>query len=144
VIENNRPPAGEDGDLRATLAALDPPARDKLRRVLIHDQGDRDEIAMQLLRYRDSVGDGWANIVDMLTMYVEERRKVVRLLGEIGAQQGAKPAASSSSSPCRTTAVLTCRRTGRLVSPWSGVWWLRMATSEVGRGRLSVRHLSRR
>ena len=88
MIENNRPPAGEDGDLRA---ALDPPARDKLRRVLIHDQGDRDEIAMQLLRYRDSVGDGWANIVDMLTMYVEERRKVVRLLGEIGAQQGAKP-----------------------------------------------------
>ena len=56
--------------------------------MLIHDQGDRDEIAMQLLRYRDSVGDGWANIVDMLTMYVEERRKVVRLLGEIGAQQG--------------------------------------------------------
>ena len=38
MIENNRPSAGEDGDLRAALGALDPPARDKLRRVLIPDQ----------------------------------------------------------------------------------------------------------
>ena len=45
----------EDADLRAALAALDPPARDALRRVLIRDQADRDAIAMQLLRYRDDV-----------------------------------------------------------------------------------------
>ncbi len=58
MIENNRPPeAGEDGDLRAALAALDPPARDKLRRVLIRDQADRDAIASDLLRYRDERGD---------------------------------------------------------------------------------------
>jgi len=42
-----------DADLRAVLAWLDPKARDDLRRVLIHDQADRDAIASQLLRYRD-------------------------------------------------------------------------------------------
>jgi hypothetical protein len=83
VTENNRPPAGEDGDLRAALAGLDPPARDKLRRVLIHDQADRDAIASTLLRYRDGHGDDWADIIDLLTMHPEARRKVVRLLGEI-------------------------------------------------------------
>ena len=85
MIENNRPPAGEDGDLRAALAALDPPARDKLRRVLIRDQADRDAISSDLLRYRDGHGDDCADIIDMLTMYPEERRKVVRALGELEA-----------------------------------------------------------
>jgi hypothetical protein len=42
-------------------------------------------ISSQLLRYRDGHGDDWADIIDMLTMYPEERRRVVRLLGEIGA-----------------------------------------------------------
>jgi hypothetical protein len=43
-------------DLRALLQELDPTARDDLRRVLIHDQADRDAIASQLLRYRDGHG----------------------------------------------------------------------------------------
>jgi hypothetical protein len=64
---------------------LDPLGRDALRRVLIHDQTDRDAIASQLLRYRDGHGDDWADIIDMLTMYPEERRRVVRLLAEIDA-----------------------------------------------------------
>jgi hypothetical protein len=68
VIEKNRPPTGEDGDLRAALAGLDPKARDTFRRVLIHDEADRDAIAAQLLRYRDERGSR-ADIVDMLTMY---------------------------------------------------------------------------
>lgn len=72
-------------DLRAALTALDPKARDTLRRVLIRDQADRDEISRQLLRYRDAVGDELADIIDMLTMHREERRKVVRLLGELEA-----------------------------------------------------------
>jgi len=38
------------------------------------------------LRYRDGRGDDWADIIDMLTMHPEERRKVVRLLGEIEAR----------------------------------------------------------
>ena len=40
-------------DLRALLLALDPKARNDLRRALIHDHPDRDAIASQLLRYRD-------------------------------------------------------------------------------------------
>jgi hypothetical protein len=35
-----------------------------------------------LLRYRDGHGDDRADIIDMLTMHPEERRRVVRLLGE--------------------------------------------------------------
>jgi hypothetical protein len=65
----------DDADLRALLETLDPKARDDLRRVLIHDQADRDAIASQLLRYRDGHGDDWADIIDMLTMYPEARRE---------------------------------------------------------------------
>jgi len=72
-------------DLRALLETLDPKARDTLRRVLIHDQADRDAISSRLLRYRDDRGDDWADIIDMLTMHPEERRKVARVLGEIEA-----------------------------------------------------------
>jgi len=39
--------------------------------VLIHDRADRDAIASQLLRYRDERGDGWADIIDRLTMHPE-------------------------------------------------------------------------
>jgi hypothetical protein len=77
--------AGNDMDLRSLLETLDPKARDDLRRVLIHDQADRDAVSSQLLRYRDGHGDDWADIIDILTMYPEERRRVVRLLGEIEA-----------------------------------------------------------
>ena len=76
----------EDADLRAALAALDPPLHDAFRRVLIRDRADRDAIASELLRYRDSAGDELAEIIDTLTMHPEERRKVVRLLSEIEAQ----------------------------------------------------------
>ena len=76
----------DDADLRTLLATLNPRSRDTLRRVLIRDQADRDEIAMQLLRYRDAVGDELADIIDMLAMHPDERRKVVRFLGEIGAE----------------------------------------------------------
>jgi hypothetical protein len=74
-----------DPDLRTLLETLDPLRRDALRRVLIHDQSDRDAIASQLLRYREGRGDDWADIIDMLTMYPDARRQVVRLLGEIEA-----------------------------------------------------------
>jgi hypothetical protein len=73
-------------DLRAVLETLDPPARDTLRRVLIHDQADRDAIASRLLRYRDGRSDDWADIIDMLTMHPEERRRVARMLGELEAE----------------------------------------------------------
>ena len=76
-----------DADLRAVLETLDPKARDDLRRVLIHDQADRDAVASQLLRYRDGHGDDWADIVDLLTMCPKSRRKVVRILAEIDAEK---------------------------------------------------------
>jgi hypothetical protein len=72
---------------RHAIAPQDPQsqARATLPRVLSHDQADRDAIASQLLRYRDERGGDRANIIDMLTMHPEERRKVARLLGEIDA-----------------------------------------------------------
>ena len=78
-----------DDGLRTLLTTLDPKARDDLRRALIRDQADRDAIASQLLRYRDGHGDDWADIIDMLTMHPEERRRVVRFLAGIDvADQG--------------------------------------------------------
>jgi hypothetical protein len=67
-----------DGDtqLRAFLQTLDPKARDDLRRVLIREHADRDDIASQLMRYRDENGQRWADIIDMLTMYPDVRRQV--------------------------------------------------------------------
>jgi hypothetical protein len=44
-----------EADLRAILETLDPNARLAFRRVLIHDQGDRDAISSDLLRYREYV-----------------------------------------------------------------------------------------
>jgi hypothetical protein len=67
------------------LSTLDPKARDALRNVLIRDQADRDAIASHLLRYRDQNGDDWADIIDMLTMHPDARRRVVRILGELEA-----------------------------------------------------------
>ena len=72
-------------DLPDLLSTLSPNARDDLRRVLIHDQADRDAIASQLLRYRDERGDDWADIIDVLTMYPDARRRLVRVLGELEA-----------------------------------------------------------
>ncbi len=63
-----------------------PKARDTRRRVLIHDQGDRDAIASQRLRYRDERGDDWADIIDMPTIHPETRRNVARILGKIEAE----------------------------------------------------------
>jgi len=70
------------------LSGLDPVLRDHLRNVLIRDQADRDAIASKLLRYRDGHGDDWADIVDLLTMWPDARREVVRVLGEIQADNG--------------------------------------------------------
>jgi hypothetical protein len=71
-----------EASLRAVLETLDPKARGDLRRVLIHDQADRDAVAAQLLRYRDGRGDDWADIIDMLTLYPETRRRWRGCLGK--------------------------------------------------------------
>jgi hypothetical protein len=74
-------------DLGFVLVSLDPKARNMLRRVLIHDQADRDAISSDLLRHCDQRGDDSADIIDMLTMYPEARRTVVRMLSEIDASE---------------------------------------------------------
>ena len=38
-----------------------------------------------MTRYRDQNGQDWADIIEMLSMHPKARRKVVRLLSEIGA-----------------------------------------------------------
>jgi hypothetical protein len=38
-----------------------------------------------LMRYRDQNGQDWADIIDLLMMYPDARREVVRVLGEIDA-----------------------------------------------------------
>jgi hypothetical protein len=70
--------------LTELLQQLTPTAREHLRDVLIRDQPDRDAIA-ELLRYGDANGDGWADMIDSLTMYPDARRTVVWLLAEIDA-----------------------------------------------------------
>jgi hypothetical protein len=78
-------PSDASGGLRALLQTLDPKTRDDLRRVLIRDQADRDAISSHLMRYRDQNGQDWADIIDLLTMYPEARRRLVRLLAELSA-----------------------------------------------------------
>jgi hypothetical protein len=72
-------------DLRALLTGMTPYARETLRHVLVMDQPDRDVVAAELLRYRDSAGDEMADVIDLLTLYPEARRQVIRLLAEIDA-----------------------------------------------------------
>ena len=67
--------AVDDDGLRFLLLTLSPTARDNLRRALILDQPDRDAIAAELLRYGDANGDGWADVIDTLTMYPDVRRR---------------------------------------------------------------------
>jgi cytochrome oxidase Cu insertion factor (SCO1/SenC/PrrC family) len=76
----------DDHHLRTLLETLDPKARDDLRRVLIHDDADRDTISSRLMRYRDQNGQDWADIIDFLTMWPDARRQVVRVLAEIDAK----------------------------------------------------------
>jgi hypothetical protein len=77
----------DDDALRDLLGMLSPAAREHLRSVLIRDQADRDAIASSLLRYRDHRGNDWADIIDMLTMDSDARRRVVRVLGEMEATE---------------------------------------------------------
>jgi hypothetical protein len=42
---------------------------------------------MRRMRYRDEIGQDWADIIDTLTMHPEGRRQVARVLGEIDASR---------------------------------------------------------
>lgn len=75
----------DDADLRSTFRRLPPAARTDLRRLVFSDQADRDRIAEQLLRRRTPGAADLADLIDMLSIDDEARRKVVRVLGEIEA-----------------------------------------------------------
>ena len=75
----------DDEAFRSPLRQLPQSARDDLRRLLIRDQPDRDAIAEQLLRRRTPAADDLAELIDMLSLDVEARRQVVRILGELEA-----------------------------------------------------------
>jgi hypothetical protein len=79
-----------EAELRELLGTLSPLAREHLRNVLIREHADRDAIASQLLRH-DENGQGWADIIDLLSMYPDARRRVVRALGELTARPTPRP-----------------------------------------------------
>jgi hypothetical protein len=72
-----------DETVRRSLAKMSPRARELLRRYLIADQPDRDALAHRLLAERTEGSIALADLVDTLTMYPDQRRRVVRLLGEM-------------------------------------------------------------
>ena len=69
------------------LLTLSPSARDHLRNVLIREEPDRVAISSRLMRYRDQNGQDWADIIDFLTMHPDARRRVFRILGQIGCRR---------------------------------------------------------
>jgi hypothetical protein len=75
-----------DHDIRDLLRSLRPTAREHVRNALIRDHAERDAIAMQLMRYSDHNGQDWADIIDLLTMYPDARRRLPRTRGEIDAR----------------------------------------------------------
>ena len=76
----------DDAQLRAILSRLEPGPRNSLRRVLIGDQERRDQTARTLLRHATDESDSLADLIDMLTIDADSRRRVVRLLGELAAR----------------------------------------------------------
>ncbi|MEP6972776.1 MAG: hypothetical protein ABI869_01385 [Actinomycetota bacterium] len=55
--------------------------------MLIADQADRDAAASELMRYRDQVGNELADIIDLLSINPDARRRVALDLREISARE---------------------------------------------------------
>jgi hypothetical protein len=75
----------DEAVIRELLARLDPPARDRIRRLLIADFVERDRLTEAPLRQRTERTDDLADLIDMLTLDAKARRQVGRLLGELAA-----------------------------------------------------------
>lgn len=73
----------DDVELRALLGRLDAASRRAIRRVLIKDQDYRDAMASRLLEHGTDHAFNLANLIDMLTLDGDVRRRVVRMLGEL-------------------------------------------------------------
>jgi hypothetical protein len=79
--------AVNDDDLRLALSAIEPRGRELLRRYLIAAQPDRDALALRLLHEGTEHAAWLADLIDTRTMHPDERRRVVRLLGELEATE---------------------------------------------------------
>jgi hypothetical protein len=55
------------------------------------------------MRYRDENGQGWPDIIDLLSMYPDARRRVVRLLGELRLRPTPRPSGHRSAAVCLVT-----------------------------------------
>lgn len=75
-----------DEALRTTLRQLPPDARDSLRRLLTANQADRDAAAERLLREQTQHTSNLADLIDMLSLDADTRRRAARLLGELEAR----------------------------------------------------------
>jgi hypothetical protein len=112
-------PVDRDRELHALLEMLDPLTRDALRRVLIRDQADRDAVASRLLRYGDERGDGWADVIDMLTMHPDEHDDSLGWR-----QRSTRSSELSQLSPVRLSLAepQASRLVGEQIAPFPGRW----------------------
>lgn len=74
----------DDTELRRYLAQLAPAARDVLRRAARAEQVERDGLAYGL--EREPGGAHLADLIDLLSLNVDARRQVVRVLGGLEAR----------------------------------------------------------
>jgi hypothetical protein len=74
-----------DDELAALLSRLPTPVRIRLRQALVADQGTRDDLAHRMIRRGDSWAIDLADLLDLMTLYPDTRREVVRILGELSA-----------------------------------------------------------
>jgi hypothetical protein len=74
-----------DSELRLALSAIEPRGRDILRRYLSADQADRDALGLGPLHEGTEHVMWLADLIDTLTLHPDQRRRVVRLLGELEA-----------------------------------------------------------
>jgi hypothetical protein len=75
----------DDREVKDRLSRIGLRGREVLRRYLIADQPERDAMSMALLRESGDAATTAANLIDMLSLNPEARRRVTRLLGELEA-----------------------------------------------------------
>ena len=77
---------GDETALTAMLSTLPLAAREELRRLLVTDQPERDAVARSLLRRGAT---DLADLLDLLSLAPDDRRRIARVLGELAARDGA-------------------------------------------------------
>lgn len=76
----------DDDQLRSALARVDSRGWEILRRKLLGQQQERDELAERLLRDRSGQGDALADLLDLASLNQSVRQQLARVLGELEAR----------------------------------------------------------